>query len=360
MITRKYLLLLFFTFCALGLNAQVHDYTVIRDLKSDWNTNAKDPRKTRAAYFVINQDVNKGASLLIDNKESFSVFINGKLVYAAKAGQVLLNLDSLAKLYSASLNVGVFCDRGCTWLTTQVVIPTSLQPEDLILVRESQYFLNFSILAAVILLVYWVALLTTNARLALDYINFIKLFSLQERDENILTSRITSSVNFLFYGFVSLVGAFLLIVIFHYAPQEFPIAYSFQASTLGEAFLHWAELAVGIFLLFLIKLVLIYIFSLLFGMNEVAPLQFFNYLRLFLFIFGLAGLMALFFFIFKIQGMSGYSGLLFTAAIILVVWKVILFLKLIVRVPFRVFHLFSYLCASEIIPFVILIKVVFF
>lgn len=354
------LLLLVFTFAVIGSNAQKQDFSVVKDLRSDWNTQEKDIDETRAVYFSLNRDVYKGASLLVSSKEAFSIFINGRLVDDAKGGQVLLNLDSLAKIYSANLKVGVFCARGCKRLITQVAIPSSFASEDLPLERKGRYFLDFSILASIILLVYWVALLVTNARLTLDYINFIKLFSIQERDENILTSRVTSSVNLLFYAFASLLGAFMLMVIFHYAPQEFPIAYSSQGNTLAEVFLQWSKLAMGIFFLFLIKLTIIYIFSLLFGMTEVAPIQFFNYLRLFLFIFGMAGLTALIFFIFKTHGTSGYSGLLVTAAILLGLWKVVLFLKLIARVSFRVFHLFSYLCASEIIPFVILIKVVFF
>jgi hypothetical protein len=44
---------------------------------------------------------------------------------------------------------------------------------------------------------------------------------------------------------------------------------------------------------------------------------------------------------------------------ILVTWVILFFLKLTNRMHYGPFHLFSYICATEIIPVVLLIKVLY-
>ncbi|MEQ8424194.1 MAG: DUF4271 domain-containing protein, partial [Cyclobacteriaceae bacterium] len=95
----------------------------------------------------------------------------------------------------------------------------------------------------------------------------------------------------------------------------------------------------------------------LFNFKEAIAPQFFNCIRLFFFIFTVSAIICVCYFVFKIQSPGAYSFLLGGIIFLLGVWIIVIGLKLLRRSPFRFFHLFSYLCASELIPIVILVKV---
>ena len=251
--------------------------------------------------------------------------------------------------------------RQAVQLSTLLVIPDSPSYQnDNLMIRKAHHFFDFSIMAAIILLIFFVILLRSNPRLTFDYLNFIKLFSLQEREESSMTTRITSSINLLFYTFISLLTSFLLMIIFHFAYADLSLANTFQVNSLQEGFYQWMKLASLILLTLFGKLVLVSLFSNLYKTTEITALQFFNFVRLFFFTFGIISLLMIIFFVGKVLDPEWYYNLFFVAIFLFIFWEVIIFLKLMSRVPFRIFHLFFYLCASELIPLVILIKVVFY
>jgi len=69
---------------------------------------------------------------------------------------------------------------------------------------------------------------------------------------------------------------------------------------------------------------------------------------------------SLIYFIFEVRGQNYFFHLLTILSIVFTVGAVATYFKLIARMPFHFFHLFSYLCASEIIPLMVLIKVFFY
>ena len=172
--------------------------------------------------------------------------------------------------------------------------------------------------------------------------------------------RITSSANLLYYTFASLFASFIIMVIFHFAYADLSLAAYFQVTSLKDSFSQWIKLTFFILLFLVGKLSLISVFSYLYRATEITALQFFNFIRLFFFTFGVISLLMLCFFIAKVLSPAWYFNLFYVAAAIFIFWELIIFLKLMSRVSFRIFHLFFYLCASELIPFVILIKVVFY
>jgi len=117
---------------------------------------------------------------------------------------------------------------------------------------------------------------------------------------------------------------------------------------------------VVVFAVLMFKLLLIFIFSQLFGLRDTVRFQFFHFVRL-LFISGVGlGVILVLYFIFKTSSTSAFASLLLIASIFIIISVGILFLKLLGRTGLPVFHLFSYLCASEIIPLIILGKVLLF
>ena len=159
-------------------DAQPPGNVVIKNLQSNWKTFSNnqykdyDPAKySRTIYFLVDADVYRGATLQVESQKEFSIFISGKLIASRKKGVIGYNLDSLSALYFSPLNVSIM--RSTANITTQLVVNNSaLEKNEILVKRKEQYFLNFSILASLLLLVFFVALLRANPKLTFDYLNF--------------------------------------------------------------------------------------------------------------------------------------------------------------------------------------------
>src|ERR1700690_1848667 len=121
-------------------------------------------------------------------------------------------------------------------------------------------------MATLILCVYLVFLVHTNSRLTFDYLNVLKLFSVQEREENLMTGRITSRVNLLFYIYCCLFCALTLLVVFHLSKSRISLSGVFPVRSTREGFLQWIKLSAILAGLMTLKLFIVYVFSLLFNL----------------------------------------------------------------------------------------------
>jgi hypothetical protein len=273
-----------------------------------------------------------------------------------------LRVDSLRGLYSSPLLVAVFQKSGIGSLSTTLLSPVNATPDfDQNLVpRKGNFFLDFALMAALMMSVYLTILMGTNPRLTFDYLNAFKLFSVQEREENLLASRVTSRVNLLFYLFCSLFCSLTLLMVFHLANDLVPLAHHFPIRTTGEGFLQWLKLSVVIASLLILKMVIVFIFSELFHVKDAAAIQYFHFIRALILAAGLITFVSLVNFIFKGPAGGLHFILLRIGAGVLVLSAGMMYLKLMGLTRYHFFHLFSYLCASEIIPLVILLKVLLY
>ncbi|NOT75449.1 MAG: DUF4271 domain-containing protein [Cyclobacteriaceae bacterium] len=341
---------------------------VVKDLRQNWlqyqeNTyQAVDPSNLphlKTVYFYVKATSFKGQHLMVTGTENWDLFINGKLVSAGIKKS--LNLDSLSALYSAELFFGIYAENGVRHLTTQIVSPnTSLALTSLeISQRPPTFFRDYAIIASAILLIFLLILFRTNPQLTLDYFSFAKIFSVQERNENLLASRITSSVNLLFYLFCALLTGFLLSTVFYFAGSYFLVAKFIEIQSFGGSFLIWIKLSLFILALLASKLIIVLFFSSVFDFRETVSFQFFNFLRFVLFTAVMMAMLSLTYFVFKGEQAIFYERLIILALLLLSAGSIMVLIKLLARAPFSFFHLFSYLCASEIIPLVIIIKIFF-
>jgi hypothetical protein len=311
-------------------------------------------------YFWLDAETYSADRLLLESPRHFDMFVNGQV--AGDGKRLALRIDSLAKVFGTSnLLVGVRQDKIRTGGLTTVVeepIQFSSAQNDLGL-RQSTAFKDFVITGIIILLLMLVVIIRLNPKLATDYFSVTKIFSMREGDDNQLYSRIGNSVNILFYVYCSMLLGYYLVVIFHFIPDRYTLALSFQAKSFGMALLLWLELSVVILLVFLFKIVLVFGLSFLFGMREVAGIHFFNWVRLFLVIFGAMSMVLFVYYISHGQSEDFLSGLLRLLSWVMGGWMVLIFLKLSARMGHSMFHLFSYICATELIPFLITIKVLY-
>jgi hypothetical protein len=362
------LFIVLFAFSESILYAQTTDQELIKDLRGEWlimngeGFRNFDGDPVNKIFFSIDASQFKGDFLYLGDDRPFGVFINQKLAAEKDHGHIKLSLDSLSALYSAQLSISIFQAGGVRSFSSRLLGPPSPAPsfDQYPYPRRGNFFLDFSLMSTLLLSVYLIFLLRTNPRLTVDYLNVFKLFSAQEREENVLTGRITSRVNLLFYFFCSLFCSLTLLVVFHLAKDLVPMANRFPVRSTAEGFFQWIKLSVIIAILLMLKLSLVLLFSSLFNLRDKAPIQYFNFIRALFLAAGLVAMINTLNFVWNGQSGSVDSVWLKMGAGLLVLSAGMVYLKLLTLTRYHFFHLFSYLCASEIIPLVILLKVLLY
>lgn len=310
-------------------------------------------QQSKAIHFTIGNKF-LASTLVIIDKAPFSVFVNGKLLANGK-DTLRMKVDSL-HTYAGDRLISIYQDQPIYALKTILLTP-QMQPDEFENpARVRNFFSDFVIIASFLLVGFIVMLYRINPRLTFDYLNIIKLFSIQERDESIVAGRIGSSVNLLFFGFISFLLALLFLIVFRMAPDRIWLAGEFTFDSTEGVFLDWFFISVIIFAMLMTKLLLIVSFSLLFRLRDTVRFQFFNFIRLLFIVSITLCMLAVFYFIIQTQQPGPFYFLLILATVFIGIGTLFLYLKLLARTALPVFHLFSYLCATEIIPLLILGK----
>lgn len=356
-------LFLFVTFLWVIPLASAQSTTQSYNLREQWRVLEKDKyvkysgQKRNIIHFSLAKS-DGGSNLIIFDRSEFSVFINGKLIKRS-LDTIRWKTDSLLSRHQGNIFISIYQNQPVYSLQTLLERP--VQPSTFVNpVRQTDFFKDFVILASFILIALLAALFRINPRLTFDYLNVVKLFSVQERDDAIVAGRIGSSVNLFFFGFISFLFGLILIIIFHLASDRIPLAANFIFHSTQQGFLLWILLSILVFIILVMKLILITGFALLFSLRSAVRFQFFSFIRLLFVTSILMGSMALLYFVFRTYSSALFYNLLILCIVFVLLGTVFLFLKLLTRTSFPIFHLFSYLCATEIIPLMILGKVVLF
>jgi hypothetical protein len=315
-------------------------------------------QSTTAIFFWVDGRSEKGSLLYIAGRHPYSLLINAKLV-VQKEGKAVFSIDSLARIYSSALFIELFSANGAQHLQTDL-IRNEVAASQGYLPRAGNYFLDFTLLASLIIIIGFIAFLRTNPTLTLDYVDINKLFSFQDRDESTLTLRIASSVNLLIYLFSSMFLGLVVLITLHFLGDQVSVARLFPIGSTIEGFKQWSILSTIIFGLLMIKLFWLVVLSALFGFRDMVRIQFFNFVRIIFIAMFLLSIISLFYFVLQIRSQDYFFYMMLILSIILVVGAIANYFKLMARMRFHFFHLFSYLCASEIIPLMILIKVLLY
>ena len=148
-------------------------------------------------------------------------------------------------------------------------------------------------------------------------------------------------------------------IIFRFIPSHYVVALAFQADTFGGAMFLWMKLSAIVLAIIFFKVILVYCLSMMFGFVEIAGIHIFNWIRLLLIVFGVLTLLLFFYFISHGQNENFHIVLLKIISWLLIGWMFLIVLKLSKRMTHSMFHLFSYICATELIPLLITIKVLY-
>lgn len=241
----------------------------------------------------------------------------------------------------------------------RVYLETPLQQseEPIVADRPTSETLDFALVTALLILFYLAMLVNRFPKDSADYSRWLRSFNFQNREETLMNTRPFSRNNILFMILTSALIGYCLQMLLILAPGvlKFPTFWLYQQSLL----LAWLELSVLTFFVISIRYVLISLFNRLFNLGDFRVIQFLNSIRYSLGTFFFAFLAIVVIYLTARQGeLFAYEIIAFTVAFLLLLRVGVMFFKLMNFSRHAVFHLFSYLCATEIIPFLMLYKLI--
>lgn len=352
--------------CILYAHALSAQWVIKKDLREAWQTSdsttyrpfqgESDPT---TVYFNIPVNTFRTDYLVIKSLYPLSIFLNGFIV-ADGVKQCKLSVDSLAKRYPThEFFISLHSDAGITErnLQTQLASPVLHQPTAAgeSYIKIEPVFRDFSITAVLVLIIFLVSIIRLNPGLSADYFSIRKLVSFRESEDDHFYYRVTSST-ILFYVFTSLMAALFLMIVIRFTDVRFGIA-GLATASYARLMGTWLEVSVYVLMFLFVKVIVIYLISVLFGIREIAGYHFFNFVRILLVTLGVLSLVLLIYFVLHGQGYSFYAALYTSIPWVLGAWIILGFFKLASRVRHSAFHLFSYICATELIPFFVIIEV---
>lgn len=361
----RFTLLTFLVLLTLTAVSGQGEFIEKRNLQQDWlqHTGIVYEKFTgepsRAIYFNVIPDNYRGDYLRLHGEKEFSLFVNGILL-SDNMNSIYLPIDSVRYITKGDLFFCVYSDAKI--IPDEFVssigsrVATHIPDENFHARSPRTSFRDFVIVAGLILLVFLIVIVRLNTRLSSDYFSIVKMFSIRESDEDQFYYRVTS-VHILFYVFTGMLLSLFFVVVTQFFNGE-----GTSASTAGSFLyyvLQWIKAGAVVLVVLVAKIVVTNIIASLFGIPELAGFHFFNFIRLVLIVGGLLTLVMGFYFTLRGQSTIFYNFLYATLGWILAAWVILFFLKLTSRMHYAPFHLFSYICATEIIPVVLLIKLLY-
>ncbi|MDH5382977.1 MAG: DUF4271 domain-containing protein, partial [Cyclobacteriaceae bacterium] len=200
---------------------------------------------------------------------------------------------------------------------------------------------NFINIVFVVFLFVFSVVKVTLGRDVVDFFKLGFMFSSRNRDENIFRNRLMSPPTLAFIIIYSLIISFLILVV-----QE----EKYISESLGYLIGNWLLWTLALIVLLFLKSGLIRLFLYIFNISKVFPFHFYNYLRISVVLLMVTALFALLL-SWTIPFYNSKNFIVYALIFGAFLRALFVFLKLNSEVGYKNFHLFSYLCATELLPF---------
>lgn len=360
----RYLLVTLFPLGVSASGAQTLE--VEKDLRAEWlvydamegYTDTHEQAPGDAVYLRISAAKWSQRFLSVQSVRPYFIFINGQLAGEFE-GRSIFSVDSLARRHGpGEMMLAIYQDNLNTRALTTLLLSWQ-KAEEPVLARPDSWLRDFATVAGVLIILFFIFISHLNPKLASDYLSLRAIITLRESADALANARLTNSANVQFYIACSLLLGYYLLLIFQHLPEGYVVPLYFEAHGFWSAIAQWLKLSAVVLLVFIIKVLIVFLFTRLFDMRGLTRVHFFNWMRLLLIVAGAATIVMYIYFISRGQRPEVYAGCLIAVIVTLVAWVVILFLKLTGSRGHTMFHLFSYICATELIPLFITIKVLF-
>lgn len=286
--------------------------------------------------FVINTKFESESQLVIASKSEITLFVNDQLLFHVTNDSI-----PITRLGRGVLAVTVYAGRAIPRLSLVKLVReegSMVEP----IIRSRRGFQDFVSIYVSILLVFLAIIKWYQGKDMSDLFRIDTMFSPRNKDENILRNKVISTGNVLYFLFYTLVISGLIIIITNLL---YDYNYSFSGF-LGQ----WLLWIFYVLVFIIVKYLLISFFVYLFNIPGFFIFHIINYLRISMFfaiIWTIVILFAVWF-----DGQIGIVYWVISSIIVSMIFRTaIIFFKLINSAKHRLFHLFSYLCGTEILPF---------
>ncbi len=319
----------------------------------------KELRSARSIHQLLSFEKYRKYDLTFTASKGLTLFINNKLVYKKVAGkdeQVLMLMEKFEPDEKGEILITFFHPEGflpfnSTFITNSLAsdaLPERTEENALVLLtRENTEALPGYVL---LFLATFTLLVVFKQNYPKEYARYFT-FAVQENQEHLLSGAF--SIPSLWMALISGMGLSLLIYMFGLEEVIFSSPFSLFQGTV--------VIALTYFVFYIGKYIYLWIIAWLFNYSKVVSSQFTEYVRFFervclaacVVVFGLVSSGFV-----KVDVKSEILYYLFIILLILCVLKVIfLFFRLITH---RNLYLFSYICAAEILPLIITVKILLF
>ena len=364
---------LFFTFLILLIPSDLlaqEAVIVEKDLRSLWkifdeeNKIFVEPatnKKVKSILWQLNLDEEIGGWMEVSAPANSYLLLNRRYLGLID-GTMALDIDSISQVLNrSSLEFTVYRKEGISpsQLQTHLYIRETTSKGRVFTREPNRDFLDFFVTASFLVLLFLGILSRRFPRDTSDYFSFLRSLSFRNREETLISTRPFNRTNVLFIIFNSALIGFLIVAMVQLTGGKVYFLLAERNSHFWQLIISWLFASGIVFAYVLIKYLLINIFSGLFRLGDFRYIQHFNSVRYtlgsFLLLFLVAGIT---FLASRTEGMDIYLIYIRVLVILLAVRILVLFFKLRDHSLYKNFHLFSYLCGTEIIPFVILYKLV--
>ena len=368
----RVIFLLFFCATLTELSGQSQDFVILKDLGDEWLVFEKKrdrfvpyipgrSGKLRTIHIPLTQRF-EGADLYLELPARTSVYINDKPWAYEKDNYVRQwDLDSIFTAYHPeSVRLAIYAERlDPEKVVTQVVTPNRVSTTvDAIEKRKTNPAFNNFLVVGILLVLFLLALLLRLYPKSLPvFFDLAQAIAPRDREEIILRSKPLSKVNLQILFFHSLMVAFVFLLLNENSGGLFNQAKEWQFDKFHIGFWRWIKAFAFVLLFFGIKLISVQLFSLLYRIRSFFNTHFNNYLRLSVIITWIGwGLFLFFYYVMEYRNPTPYITLVYLLLGLMILRILVIFIKLRNVSTHRNLHLFSYLCATEIIPYTVSFK----
>jgi hypothetical protein len=349
------------------------DTMQIRDISNDWRMLSSDEGivpivdmesfSGNSLYVPVPLSEYRGNLLRINSEEEISLLSEGDLLNIF-TGDLWLEIDSLYNKHGDSVIYTLYnrplhpytIHTGIYRVTDSLTASRIRSEQVIIESNESSELRNVLIVSFVVIILFVAVLYFYYPRLTQEFFKLQRAVSFRELDENLMKTRPLSIINIFYYLLESMLSAWVLFVLIQYADYDLRFRF-FHFSGFWNGLFIWVQMAGVIFVLLFLKYILVWMFIKLFRLSGFFVNHFYNYIRLGLLIYAfLALLIFAMVFTFGYTGVEFYRGWIIVLLVMIAARSVLIFFKLMNESSHTILHLFSYLCATELIPLLFIVS----
>lgn len=296
-----------------------------------------------------------------------SIYIDQKMIaYKSDEGFYFWSLDSLSKIYSREeLFISFYNQDGlspkqiilnlCANVEWQEAGAQLLEGS-----RELTSLGDFFVVSFFLILAYFAVAYQRFPDFFKEFFSLSTMFSLRiKKEENLLSSRPINPINLFFLiGYSLMISWLLMLSIYYYYNTLLEMS-------INRNFLYyasfWLLIALCILILLHLKFFSIWMLSQLFDLGKFRNSHFIDFIGMSMIFFGIVFLLSGSTLLGWRYALNDVLAVLLNSTMLFLLLRVlILFFKSLSVSNFQKLHLFSYLCTSELVPALILIKVMGF